>query len=51
MDRKSRKLLMLYGAFDPKCDVDLLYLPRSRGGRGLISCESCIRSEENCVGF
>ena len=51
MDRKSRKLLTLYGAFHPKSDVDRLYLPRSKGGRGLISCESCIRSEENSVGF
>ena len=51
LDRKSRKLLTLYGAFHPKSDVDRLYLPRSKGGRGLISCESCIRSEENSVGF
>ena len=50
MDRKSRKLLTLYGAFHPKSDVDRLYLPRPKGGRGLISFESCIRSEENSVG-
>ena len=51
MDRKSRKLLTLYGAFHPKSNVDRLYLPRPKGGRGLISFKSCIRSEENSVGF
>ena len=51
LDRKSRKLLTLYGAFHPKSDVDRLYLPRCKGERGLISCKSCIRSEENSVGF
>ena len=35
LDRKSRKLLTLYGALHPKSDVDRLYLPRSKGGRGL----------------
>ena len=47
MDRKTRKLLTMYGAFHPKSDVDRLYLPRAMGGRGLISCEGCITSEEN----
>ena len=51
MDRKTRKLLTIYGAFHPKSNVDRLYLPRAMGGRGLISCEGCITSEENNLGW
>ena len=51
MDRKTRKLLTMYGAFHPKSDVDRLYLPRAMGGRGLISCEGCVTSEENNLGW
>ena len=39
MDRKTRKMITMYGAFHPKSDIDRLYLPRNRGGRGLIGCE------------
>ena len=45
MDRKTRKLLTMYGAFHPKSDVDRLYLPRAMGGRGLISWEGCVTSK------
>ena len=38
-------------AFHPKSDVDRLYVPRVNGGRGLISCEGCVRSEENSLGW
>ena len=51
LDRKTRKLLSMHGAFHPKSDIDRLYLPREKGGRGLISCETCIRSEENSLGW
>jgi len=40
-----------HGALHPKMDVDRLYVPREEGGLGLISCEGCIRSEENCLGW
>ena len=39
MDRKTRKMITMYGAFHPKSDIDRLYLPRNRGGCGLIVCE------------
>ena len=49
IDSKSRKImtmnkeLILYTQ-----EVMLLeYVPRKKGGRGLISCESCMRREEN----
>ena len=50
-DRKSRKLLKVHGTFHPRSDVDRLYLPRGKGGRGLMSCESCVRAEENGIGW
>ena len=51
MDRKTRKLMTIHGALHPKSDVDRIYVPRGKGGRGLISCEGCIRSEENSLGW
>ena len=37
LDRKSRKLLTVHGTFHFRSDVDRLYLPRRKGGRGLMS--------------
>ena len=39
------------GAFHPKSDGDRLYVSRVNGGQGLISCEGCVRSEENSLGW
>ena len=35
----------------PKSDIDRLYNSRKEGGRGLVSCESTIGSEENNLGW
>lgn len=35
MDRKTRKLLTMYGILHPRADVCRLYVPRVEGGRGL----------------
>ena len=35
----------------PRSDVARIYIPRKKGGRGLISCESCMRREENNLGW
>ena len=51
MDRQTRKTMTMYGALHPKSDVDRLYLPRKVGGRGLISCENCVRAEQNNIGW
>ena len=51
LDRTTRKVLTMNGAFHPKSDVDRLYVSRVIGGRGLISCEGCVRSEENSLGW
>ena len=42
IDRKTGKLITMYGALHPKSDVDRLYIPRKEGGRGLISIEDCV---------
>ena len=39
------------GAFHPKSDVDRLDVLRVNAGRELISCEECMRSEENSLGW
>ena len=37
MYMKTRKLLTIYGRLHPRSCVDRLYIPRSNGGRGLVS--------------
>ena len=37
------------GAFHPKSDFDRLNVSRENGGRGLMSCEGCVRGEENSL--
>ena len=50
LDRKNRKLLTMHKGLHPKSDIDRLYDSRKEGGRGLVSCESTIGSEENNLG-
>ena len=45
----TRKVLTMNGAFHSKSDVDRLYVSREDGGRGLMSCEGCVRGEENSL--
>jgi len=40
LDRKTRKLLTIYGQHHQKADVDRLYVPRKQGGRGLMQLEA-----------
>ena len=47
----TRKVLTVNGPFHPKSDVHRLYVSRVNGGRGRISCEECVRSEENSLGW
>ena len=41
-----RKLSTIHGALHPRSNVSRLYLPRRQGGRGLISVEDAINTEE-----
>ena len=43
--------MTMHGALHPKSAVDRVYRSRKMGGRGLISCEGCIRMEENNLGW
>ena len=49
LDRKTRKLMSMYGAKHPKADVDRLYLKRCDGGRGLTGVEDCVQAEVNSL--
>ena len=49
IDRKSRKIMTMNKELHPRTDVARIYVPRNKGGRGLISCESCVRREENSL--
>ena len=51
LDRKTRKLLTVYGMFHPCRDVDCLYLTRENGGRGLIGADECVRAEERGLAY
>ena len=46
LDKKTRKILSMNGAFHMGSDIDRLYMKRAVGGRGLISVEECVRAEE-----
>ena len=41
MDRKPRKKMTMAGVFNLNSDVDRLYIPRNKGGRGFIGCADC----------
>ena len=50
LDKKTRKLLTMHKGLQRKCDVDRLYVNRKHGGKGLMRCESTVRSEKNNLG-
>jgi hypothetical protein len=45
LDRKTRKILPIYGQHHPRADIDLLYVPRKEGGRGLMQVEGAYIAE------
>ena len=45
LDRKTRKLMTIYGVHHRKANVDRLYLQRFEGGTGLIGLEDCVQVE------
>ena len=47
MDRKTRKLITIYGGLHQRSCVDRLYIPSSDEGRGLVSVKDCT-VEEKC---
>ena len=47
IDMKSRNIMTMNKELHLRSDVARIYVPRKKGGRGLISCECCVRREEN----
>ena len=43
MDRRTRKLMTMHQALNPKTDIARIYLSRKEGGRGLISVEDIVK--------
>ena len=43
MDRRTRKLMTMHQALNPKSDVARIFLSRKEGGRGLISVEDTVK--------
>ena len=43
MDRRTRKLMTIHWALNPKSDVARIYLSRKEGGRGLVSVEDTVK--------
>ena len=51
LDRKTRKVMTINKELHPRSDVAKIYVSRRRGGRGLISCECCVRGEGNSLSW
>ena len=45
IDRKTRKIINMYGGLHPRSVVERLYLPRSEGAMGHVSIEDCVNKE------
>ena len=43
MDRRTRKLMTMHQALNPKSGIARIYLSRKEGGRGLISVEETLK--------
>ena len=51
LDRRTIQVITMHGVLYLKSDIDRVYLSWEMRGRGLISCEGCIRMEENNLGW
>ena len=49
MDRKTKKIITIYGGLHPGSNIEWLYLPRSEGGRGIVSIEGCVNDERKSL--
>ena len=48
-DRKTRKLMTMYGMLHLRSNVSRLYLPRSEGGRGLLTVADSVNIERRSL--
>ena len=49
LDHPTRKLLTFHGTLHSRSSISCLYLPRAEGGRGLISDECAINTEDRNI--
>jgi hypothetical protein len=49
LDRSTRKWMALHGAMNLNSDTDRLYVPRRRGGKGLMSIKDTMKKENHLV--
>ena len=49
IDRRTKKMMHLYGAIHPRADVDRLYVQRDEGGRGLMSVLDAVQYEQQSI--
>ena len=47
MVRKTRKIMTMSRMYHPQSDTDRLYIPRTEGGRGLLSTADCVETEKH----
>ena len=45
MDKKTRKTMTVHRALHPQADVDRPYIPRNKGGSGMITVEDYVKIE------
>ena len=50
MERKTRKVLNRYQTLHSRSNVGRIYLPRSEGGKGILSLEECVNAEKRFLG-
>ena len=49
LDQMTRKQMNIYKSLHPRSDIDRLYVPRKKGGRGLQSLEDLVMIEETSL--
>ena len=49
MDRKTKKILTMYGGLHPRSNVECLHLTKNEGGRGLVSRDDCVINERKSL--
>ena len=49
LDQMTRKQMNIYKSLHPKSDIDRLYVPRKKGGRGLRSLEDLVLIEKTSL--
>ena len=47
IDRKTRKVMTINKELHPSSDIARIYVSKKKGGRSLMSCENCVKGEEN----